>query len=642
MQKRYLYLGITIIYLFLYGCAVKSGPVCNKNGKIYGITGGIFQSSWDDYYERALSYMEGQCYEAALLDLNQAIKQNSRDQRIARTYGMHFIDYFPHREKALIHFLNKDYKIAEKEFELSLKQEKSDKALFYLDQVRKQLIKQKGRPASTPSITLFSPLGIKTEKEIWTSADPVNISGTARDQHYVSKIKIADKSLFIKASAPYVEFSENLKLTQGRHEIDIIAENLMNNRGKQKIIINVDRFGPVIVVKKLIPGLKIQGYVHDKAGVVSISTGRQLKTFQRIEKAFFSFSLNSGKDKIKLEAKDRLGNTTKAEIDIKTALFSGPPMLFAEKIPAITADTQKLYQKNSETIIVNIKGWTEKNVSFHQRVHIEGNIQGVNNIKHVSINNRLVNVQSGLMIFFNHSVLLKPGSNKIKIRAEDEAGNNIIKTISITHKVQSIYHLKHRYSLVMHQFNRTEDADIPNLFQSLFIKDFISRNRFQVIFQDKLKKSLNKNINASLSGVVYETVNGIEAAAWLFDNATSEILAVKDVYSQSKDNSALTYMANRLSEKFIREFPLTSGIITDHGKKRVTTVMNRKINMGWPVILYRMDKPAHDFSLPANSGYNTRIIGYAYIDEIMKNAYGARLSGKYKIDVQTGDRVISK
>ncbi|MCP4110994.1 MAG: hypothetical protein GY749_36635 [Desulfobacteraceae bacterium] len=102
---------------------------------------------------------------------------------MARTFGMHFTDYFPHREKGLIHYLEGDYKTAKSELELSAKQYPSAKALFYLDKVRKAIMEQEKQVVSAPRLVVEFPPG-KSEipGEFWTKDDPVTVSGTAEDR----------------------------------------------------------------------------------------------------------------------------------------------------------------------------------------------------------------------------------------------------------------------------------------------------------------------------------------------------------------------------------------------------------------------------------------------------------------------------
>ncbi len=91
-------------------------------GKQYGTVKGTFRDRWWNYYERGLSFAEGAFYIEAIDDFRKAASREIRDQRTARTYGMHFIDYFPHREMGIAHYLLGDLEAARKELALSLTQ----------------------------------------------------------------------------------------------------------------------------------------------------------------------------------------------------------------------------------------------------------------------------------------------------------------------------------------------------------------------------------------------------------------------------------------------------------------------------------------------------------------------------------------
>ena len=134
------YLGLLIVVTL--GC-VKAEVTedCTKEGRRYGITKGLFQGRWYHYYERGLSFAEGQCLGEAERDLGEALKQrDDGDRRRARTYGMHFVDYFPHRELGIVLFHQKRYADAIRELEVSLNATVTAKAEFYLAQCRKALL----------------------------------------------------------------------------------------------------------------------------------------------------------------------------------------------------------------------------------------------------------------------------------------------------------------------------------------------------------------------------------------------------------------------------------------------------------------------------------------------------------------------
>src|SRR3990167_719878 len=86
------------LLLFSLSCYTQKGdPRYFKDGQQYGTTEGTFRNKWWNYYERGNSFSDGEFFEEAIADYRNSIKQRDEDQRRARTYGMHFIDYFPHK-----------------------------------------------------------------------------------------------------------------------------------------------------------------------------------------------------------------------------------------------------------------------------------------------------------------------------------------------------------------------------------------------------------------------------------------------------------------------------------------------------------------------------------------------------------------
>ena len=129
-------------------------PVYQKNGKTYGVTSGAFRHRWWNYFERGLSFAEGGFTDEAISDLKTAIQQRFKDQRMARTYGLHFIDYFPHRELGIGYFTKGLLDEANAELVLSLSHFPSAKAYYYLDRVREQRIRKLGNEVAPPRLAL--------------------------------------------------------------------------------------------------------------------------------------------------------------------------------------------------------------------------------------------------------------------------------------------------------------------------------------------------------------------------------------------------------------------------------------------------------------------------------------------------------
>ncbi|ETR64824.1 MAG: hypothetical protein OMM_15289, partial [Candidatus Magnetoglobus multicellularis str. Araruama] len=185
----------------------------------------------------------------AIKCFQQAIQKpwRNNDQRMVRTYGMHVIDYFPHRELGIIHYFMGNFIRSREELKLSISQESSEKAKFYLDKVRKSLMIIQQQIVSTPQITLDS----TNSATLWTNDYPVCISGNAIDSQYICKLTIADQAVFMENASQQIEFSHSLNLEPGCHKISIHAENLLNGKNTLNLVIHVDRTGPVIMLDKI-------------------------------------------------------------------------------------------------------------------------------------------------------------------------------------------------------------------------------------------------------------------------------------------------------------------------------------------------------------------------------------------------------
>ncbi len=203
-------------------------------------------------------------------------------------------------------------------------------------------------------------------------------------------------------------------------------------------------------------------------------------------------------------------------------------------------------------------------------------------------------------------------------------------------------------------FQEHELNAIPKTSQVLSVPDLRQGTAPEVSEYDQ--ENL-KMLHSLLLADTSEDENGIEVIARLVDIRTSEILAVKDVYDESKDHAALKSMAEKLSEKFHRTFPLTDGIITDTQEKislsfpksgfKATSPgdlfpdsdpeMTPKVTEGWPMIIYREESPKRNSATSKSFGSDTNII----TDASMGKDDTVLISDQ-NIEIRAGDRVITR
>ncbi len=673
MKKSILFalalVGVLAVTLFL--SCVESGPPRKayiKDGKKYGVVRGAFRHRWWNYLERGLSYADGAFYKEAAADLKEAIRQRDKDQRMARTYGMHFIDYFPHRELGIVYYEMEDLEEAKKELELSLSHFASAKARFYLDRVRKSLLEKESREVTPPTLSL----SLET-KEIWTRDDPFILRGVAEDDRYVSGVTIKGVPLFLEGAQQRIPFEEKLQLAQGRHVIEVSVKNLLGKETSQQVIIHVDREGPMITLDEIkVDGegadkiISIKGSIYDEAGIASLSIdGEPLSVKEEIE-VFFEKKFKLQKDELLLAAKDRLGNQTSAGIPARESTAERFPVRIASNDPVMahTVLAAIFGSKDKNPPIIKLKGWTDNQTVYLDKVYIEGKISDESKIESLKINQVPTLRRKGQNIFFSHLAELKEGKNSINIEAQDEAENKSSKTITVLREVPQALQLEERMSLTVMPFEQKASLSEGSLmYQDYLINALVNENRFRIIERDKLdvilqeqKLSQTKLIDRKtalklgklvaaqsiLTGSIIETRTGTEIVGRLIDTETSEILATQDVYDEAKDPQAMKALAEGMAIKFHREFPLLEGIVIQKKGKYVFTDLGKdKVKLQRRLIVYREEVIKHPVSGKV-MGADNIILSRAKVTQVLPEMSKAEILDDKTEPIKRLDKVITE
>ena len=665
-----LFLMTFLVGLSLWSCAGQpSGSGYVKDGKEYGkVRGAFFRHRWWNYYERGLSFAEGEFFPEAVADLKEAVDQRAKDQRMARTYGMHFIDYFPHRELGVVYYEMGNLEVARQELGLSLNYFPSAKAQFYLDRVRKALIERLGREVPPPKLTLTL-----ENTEFWTKEDPVVISGIAEDEYYVAGITIRGMPLFLDGSQKRIPFREALDLSGGRHTIEVVAKNLVEKTTKRKVVIHVDRKGPIVTLEELnfdgvLPGreVRIYGSIYDEAGVSDLSINGQPVAVEKGVEVPFTARLIVDEDNLELVARDELGNETSALIPLSAPSASHPPVLLA----CVESDVEGFLlaglfgPKDTRPPDIRLKGWTDTQTVFLEKVYIEGQVSDESKIESLTINQMPILRRQGLHIFFSHMADLREGENIISIEARDEAGNRTSKKITVIRRVPKALQLAERLSLTAFPFEQKGEVSEASLaFQDNLIDALVNQNRFRVVERDKLDVILEEQklsrtrlfdkrialklgrlvaAQSVITGSIIETRTGIEIVARMIDAETSEILASQDVYDEVKDLPALRSLAEGMAVKFHRDFPLVDGLVIEHKGEHIFTDLGKDmIKLRRRLLVFREEPVKHPVTGKV-LGADNIIIARARVTQVMaKMSKAELLNGKTKA-VTRLDRVITE
>ncbi len=257
-------------------------------------------------------------------DLKKAIGKRSKDQRMARTYGMHFIDYFPHRELGIVYFFTDRIDQAVKELEESLASEESAKASYYLNKARKAFLLKQEVIIYPPEIIIDSP-----HEGAALSSFAVNVTGKVSGDGYVSKIFVNDRPYRFDLARKTVRFEKNVKLSEGTEGIVVITEDLLGNVSKKTLSLVIDRDGPTINIFDIMPeqiggkdAVRITGEVNDSTGIHKLFINGKTVKVNNVKSYEFNVvaERSPSSRKFTIRAFDGLNNRTTAELDIEKEL----------------------------------------------------------------------------------------------------------------------------------------------------------------------------------------------------------------------------------------------------------------------------------------------------------------------------------
>jgi len=122
---------LVLAALLLAGCVDRVAPR-TVDGVAYGVTAEPFRNRWWQFYERGLSWAEGGFLVEAEADLRACLRLRETDRRRARTYGMHYVHCFAHRELGAVLLRQRRHDEAERELRQSMAQEPSAKAALLI------------------------------------------------------------------------------------------------------------------------------------------------------------------------------------------------------------------------------------------------------------------------------------------------------------------------------------------------------------------------------------------------------------------------------------------------------------------------------------------------------------------------------
>jgi len=688
MKTKSLFCVIILTWTFLFlSCNTPPDPKYQKEGTQYGVTKGLFRERWWNFYERAVSFADGGFWEEVVADLKQAIKQRDIDQYKARTYGMHFADYFPHRELGAAYYHLGNYEEAKQELEKSFSMVETGKTKYYLNKVRKALIQAADADKAPPSISIASLAGGEVSNSF-----KIKVAGEVTDDSYAEKIAVNDDPLFIELSAKKLSFDKQVKLKKGLNEIKIKTTDLMGKVSEKKVKVFGDFEGPLLNIGNYVDGQEVasnkvvlNGALADATGITTLKINDQVLAYNKEREVDFTFTveLNEGDNQIILAATDVAGNTTSGAMSlvyvpslarekpspaphrpIRVAL-TGSGVLDTGQHRLFTAARPQMMGRHFR---LNLKDLVDKQTVYYETMYVDGSITGVSEIKSVTINGDPIFIIPGRTIFFNQLIELQEGDNTFTIEAEDAGGNKATKSVTIVRQVPKVHQVGSRMSLAILPFEiKGEPSSASDIIYDNLVSSFFDQDRFNIVSRgaeletalSELKLSQtdlvdkNKAVQVGrvvaaegiLMGSIRETKDAIEIYARFINTETSTLFATKDVYGQDKSLPEIQYLTNGLALKFKHTFPLLEGMVIKVDGNKIYadfgTIQNIKKEMKF-IVFREGEKIVHPVTGKV-LGSESQELGIATVVNVFEDmSLGKLLADFDPGKIQVKDLIITK
>lgn len=601
-------LAILVLGAILGSCAAEQAARTGEDGEVYGTTDGTFRGRWWSYAERGSSYLSGKMYNEAKADLLKAIDGRSGDTWRARTYGLHFVEYFPNRELGVVEFHLGNLEAAEAALKTSLETVDTERAHYYLDLVRReQIAKGAVQDSTEPEVnTTIEPGRILASRELTFEVDTTDDVG-------VAELTVNGEEVYQRGASEANEVmaaKEEIILAEGTHTIEVAAKDLAEKEVKKEVEVVVDLTGPTIgVFSPIEPTVTEQGTVVlegatvDKHGVVSVAVDQNLVAESGGAKKLpfdSELPLATGENTFVVAARDVAGNETRSAIKV----FQGDPNSTAAKL--------WLYkQRYPERMRIAGMGLPVLNLAFavddpaageirlkspkadqpyrHNRtLRVSGEVVTQTKVTSIKINGEPFDELTGApKESFNRRLPIdsvEGGATKmaVNIEATDENGTAYTQSFDVDVRPVELNTKESRMPVAILAFaGANVDTSVTDYLRLTTEAQVLEDGRFRVVDRTRLQDvlteqqlaaaladpnealSLGKLTNAYVfivADVFTHDQAGLEIKARAIDAETSDLIATLDAFVDDRDDPAKVTAACRgIATQLASRYPRLSG-----------------------------------------------------------------------------------
>ncbi|NIA14989.1 MAG: hypothetical protein GWP08_13020 [Nitrospiraceae bacterium] len=596
---------VVLLAALATGCATQTGVV--RDGETYGVTKGAFRGRWWSYYERGCSYASGGFYTEAEADLRQALVGRTRDAWQARTYGLHFVEYFPNRELGVVSYHAGRLDEAQQYLETSLSQIDTARAHHYLDLVTKaRIAKGDLHDANAPTVTMSGTVPVIASREL-----ALDIRAT--DDIGVARVTVNGRAIPQRGSAAELRFADSALLTEGSHEIAVEARDLADKSTTQTYTVEVDLTGPTIGLFSPRDALvtedalvHLEGTCVDRNGVVSVTLdGRALEKSEGGKRLDFSseLTLKDGENVFVVTATDVAGNETRSAVRV----FKGKPASAAARLWQVrerspeslrlaggrtAASLLMTTAAAQDPIVIRIKSPEPDRPYRHNKtLRVSGEVIAKTKVASLEINGEPFETLTGApKETFNRRIAIDVGVGDdgdgaivpVKIAAKDDQGHESVQAFDVLVRPVQMDSRESKMPVAILAFAGAGlEPAVTDLLRVSTEAKLVEAGRFRVLDRTRLQDvlteqqlaaaladpneaiSLGKLTNAHIfliADVFPRDETGLEIKSRAISTETSDVIATLDVFIEDRNSrEAVENACAALAAQLAEVFPRLSG-----------------------------------------------------------------------------------
>lgn len=595
-------LKCALVSVLILGCTTPDNSAYVRDGVQYGVTEGVFRGRWWSYYERGASFLTGNFYEEAISDFETALVNRKKDSWRARTYGLHFTEYFPNRELGVAYYHMERYEEAESMLESALEMVDTARGQHYLGLTRRALIakgelEDRGAPGVTADV----------ENDLLLSDHIMPIQIAASDDLGVAEVRLNNRILPQRAEQPAVEFRERLTLHEGVNEIEVAVTDLADKVQTEKRTFTLDMTGPTIglftptdATVSETSTVVIEGVCVDKYGIAGILVNdKEVASGNGETRLSFTstYSLSPGENRILITARDMAGNETYSQVLVYQGnpnevtahlwlLQQRAPMLLKMAQDGGAAALPEVPETGDDIIIKSPR--PDKPNRHNRAVRVSGEVIAASGVSELVINEEPFDQLTGApkevfsrrVAIEDESLLEKGGKMKVAVQAKDKDGQTISKEVEVELRPIELNTLESKMPIAVMAFEGHEtQASLSEQLRLNLEEQLLTRKRFRTLDRIQLESILTEQQLAAalanpaeaiqvgkitpahvlLLGDVFQHSDGVEVKVRIVSTETSDVIAIIDGYA--KEDTAAGYKAacESLASQMEEIYPRMSG-----------------------------------------------------------------------------------